>query len=82
MATTKKTKKTKSPKAKKAKPKKADITKVKDLVDCDTTAERLGCILQTIEKLYKDDYNIEKRLNERIDKIVFAIDHSKSTKGL
>ena len=76
----------KKAKKKVAKPKteskKADITKVKDLVDCNTTEEQVGWILQTIEKLYADDYNIEKRLNQRIDRIIAALGKSKSVKGL
>jgi len=66
----------------KKKVKKADITKAKDLVDCDTVEEQVGWLLQTIEKLYVDDYNIEKRLNERIDRLIVAIDKSKSIRHI
>lgn len=64
------------------KKKKAVITKVKDLVDCDTTEEQVAWILRTIEKMYKDDYNIEMRLNQRINRLVDALDKSKSVRGL
>ncbi len=60
----------------------ASACEKKDLVDCTTLAEQVGWLLVTIEKMYVDDYNIEKRLNQRIDRIVTALDKSKSVRGL